>query len=233
MISFACPACRAPNETADSLGGMSAVCRSCGAFVTVPFPTPAEAVVESRCSKCQAVINPDLGVCGFCYQTVGRPEAAAAAKPRRTKRGVLAVALGAWAVGVLVIGLLFLVEAEAEGVPPATVCHGHLELLHAAALRCETPEGGLPKSKGGAFWKDVGAREGEESALACPLGAAAHPVYRGPAGAWEKIADDGIVACDSEGNHTDGITVLFKNGRIEFAPSGSDLYKRALQETSE
>jgi hypothetical protein len=57
--------------------------------------------------------------------------------------------------------------------------------------------------------------------------------YRGPNVAWRDLTPDGIAACDEAEAHRDGAHVLFRDGRIEFAPKGSELYSRAMRQTQE
>lgn len=229
MISFSCPTCHKTVETDQSLAGKSSVCRSCGAFVTVPFITPSSWSVELRCPKCTARMAAGAEACGFCGHSVAPPAPAPVRDPRRIRVAFLL----AWSVAALIVGLSFLgTPAAAPLVAPEQVCRGNLELLHAAVVRFSRMREEPPKTKGTAFWQVIAEAESEGAALACPLDAARN-VYRGPAGPWAKIPDTGVIACDAEGVHPDGIRVLLKNGQIESAAKGSDLYLRALRETAE
>jgi len=238
VITFTCSSCGKSTEATDALVGKTAVCRSCGAFVDVPLGWPARSPApdtETRCPKCQAKIPAGAKECGFCGHDLSAttPTVSAAAGPRIAPSRIRVLLLLAWTVTAAIAGLSFLGGGSDGGlVPPEQVCRGHLELLHAAILRYVSAHGTAPNAKGTAFWQVIAEAEGEGSALSCPL-AGAKPVYRGPAGRWEVIPETGVVACDREGVHPEGMTVLLKNGQVEFAPRGSDLHQRALRETAE
>lgn len=237
MITFTCPSCGKSTEATDALVGKTAVCRSCGAFVEVPLGWPARppaAETESRCPKCQAKVPAAAKACGFCGHALSanRAKVPAEAEAGKAPSRIRVLLLLAWAAVAAIAGLSFLGGSDAALVPPEQVCRGHLELLHAAVLRYISAREIAPNAKGTAFWQVVAEAESEGSALCCPL-ASSKLVYRGPTGRWESIAETGVVACDREGVHPEGITVLLKNGQVEFAPKGSDLHQRALRETAE
>jgi len=237
VITFTCSSCGKTTEATDALVGKTAVCRSCGAFVDVPLGWPAPpplSEVEIRCPKCQAKILAEAKACGFCGHDLspGKPEVPAAAGPGKSPSRIRVLLLLAWTATAAIAGLSFLGGSDAGLVPREQVCRGHLELLHAAILRYLSAHGSAPNAKGTAFWQVVAEVESEGNALSCPL-ASSKPVYRGPTGRWEGTPETGVVACDREGVHPDGITVLLKNGQVEFAPMGSDLFQRALRETAE
>ncbi len=224
-------------EATDALVGKTAVCVSCEAFVKVPLGWPAPSLgpkVHTRCPKCQAKVLPEVDVCGFCGHdfSPSAPEVPAATPPWKFPSRIRIPLLLAWTAIAVTAGLSFLGGSDASLVPPEKVCRGHLELLHAAFLRYSRTHETAPNAKGTAFWQVIAEMESEGSALSCPL-ASSSPVYRGPARPWAVIPDTGVVACDHPGIHPEGITVLLKDGSVEFASKGSDLFRRALRETME
>jgi len=94
-----------------------------------------------------------------------------------------------------------------------------------------------PREFGSAFWTTLVAQEHRTDRVACAeaervlrFGPAA---YRGPRKPLAEIPPGGVIACDREGVHPDGIRVLLKDGSLSLAKRGTDEYARALQETIE
>jgi hypothetical protein len=95
--------------------------------------------------------------------------------------------------------------------------------------------GELPHETGRAFFramKDGIGAEWNEEFLTCPYGGK----YRGPKrdlndpNAYQQSDP---IACDDPARHPDGINVLYRDGRVEFAEKDSSKYKRALELTQD
>lgn len=116
-------------------------------------------------------------------------------------------------------------------------CSSNLRGLHQLfAMSAATPT----DKTGTAFLKSIagpsGSGMGAPSILRCTLREEHHMNgdFRGPFKTPKNLAGDGILACDRPDNHPDGsIHVLTKDGVVTLAEKDSDLYKRALSETSE
>lgn len=93
--------------------------------------------------------------------------------------------------------------------------------------------GELPREIGRAFFasmKDGLGPEWNEEFLTCPYGGR----YRGPKNDLNDpnaYQQSDPIACDDPSKHPDGINVLYRDGRVEFAEKDSLPYKRALELT--
>lgn len=193
---------------------------------------PALIMGERRCPKCVALIRDETGVCGFCRTTLRRARSGPAASPVR-RRVILAACL-AWTAGAAV----FLVRGAAG--PPAVIdpgeeCRGNLLTLHAAYLRVQASKEGLPRDLGADFWAAIVRRENLGEGLRCgagrPLDRRLVATYRGPRVPVDKLPPDGVIACDRDEVHPEGVWVLAKDGRVTFAPREGEEHARALRET--
>jgi hypothetical protein len=215
------PAVPAPEMACPACGGKiregAVLCRHC----KTAFPEPARAGMSLVGSKtARATAPPDFGAPPVLPPSDPSPGGSGAAV------WILAGVFGLIALicmgGALVFSGSLKSKAEERRV---TSCRAAMDRLRNAVQdRQSTP---------GRMDTDVATLTGEaflEKVLGflprCDAG-----IFRGPTTPWSRIASDGVVACDHEHGHRDGVHVLLKSGRVEFAPRDSLLHQRAMRET--
>lgn len=202
-------------------------CPSCGR-------EPGSAGPAAACPACGEGVNrPRLAV-----PEVNRPRIAGSVP--RTSSAPAWILAGV--AGILVLGLLygvymFVGQRGFAGEAYKEVCRENLKELFEGVGNYESEVGQIPERTGSGFWIEIARHAESPELLMCPAAMFGdfeeNVPYRGPAVPWSQVARDGIVACDRARSHKDGLTVLLKDGRILFAPNGSDLHRRALHETRE
>jgi DNA-directed RNA polymerase subunit RPC12/RpoP len=219
--------------------------RAAGAPSEVPIPAPEVPPIEAiqdvpRCGRCGAIRRGEESKCSFCG---AKFEAAAPAPelrreeaaPGERRRGLLLAGLFVGALACAGGALAFFMGGESVSAPTDELCRGNLRSLYDALRRYEQRPEGLPKSVGKEFWIEIAGKESVPTAVECPAvdrkGAGRTSDFRGPARPWAQLPPGAVVAADLPDNHRDGMNVLLKNGEIEFAPVGSPLHQRALEET--
>ncbi len=214
----------------------------------VPDPVPAP---EMNCPACGGRIREGAVLCRHCHVKFAEPARAGmslvGAKPDRPARpprfgvppilpptdaptrgsGVLWLVFGGFTLlAVLCLGGAFYIthsmkdSMEAKHVEECRRTMNMMLFKLQEARRLPRTERLLDGESGQALLEALGGSR------SCRLG-----VYRGSAIPWELIPEEGVVACDAAPGHRSGILVLIKAGRVEFAPSDSPLYRRAMTET--
>ncbi len=204
-----------------------ASCPSCGREFESAGPA-------APCAACGGGVNrPRLAV-----PEVNRPRIAGSVP--RSSSGPAWIIVGVSALiglGILYGAFLFIGQRGFAGVAFKEACRQNLEGLFEGVGDYESEVGKLSERTGSGFWIEIAGHREMRELLTCPAALfenlKENVPYRGPAVSWDQVAEDGIVACDRVRSHKDGLNVLLKDGRILFAPKGSELHRRALQETLE
>jgi hypothetical protein len=226
MSSIACPACGCVYELMSDAG----LCPGCSA-PPPPAPPPESESRGAPPAEASAKAGP----------MINRPRIAGfEPAPRRSPGGCgIAVAVGLAVLAAFSFMVVQIIRQKGfMGEVVKESCRDNLKKLYNGLKHYEKEVGSLPDDTGSAFWQVVAEREGLTEELECAAAVfedfdTDEVPYRGPSAPWKDIAPDGVIACDREKSHKDGIFVLFKDGRIEFAPKGGLLYRRALEETDE
>jgi hypothetical protein len=93
----------------------------------------------------------------------------------------------------------------------------------------------LDELRGTDFWREMAYRSKSDQSALCigTILKGEQKVYRGPKKPLSEMEAEEPVGCCPRDSHKEGIWVLYKNGRWEFAETGSPAYKRALEELSD
>ena len=150
---------------------------------------------------------------------------------------IILIAVGVLAMAGVWLGVQVVRQEGFAGETLKRMCRDNLMRLYQGLKIYERETGSPPAATGSAFWEAVAERQGLKDELECAAAAVEDEEidvpYRGPSAAWKDLAPEAIIACDREKSHKDGLFVMFKDGRIEFAPKGSELRRRALADTEE
>lgn len=260
MLTFACPSCKKKITTDDSLAGQQGDCPFCKAIITAPGKKPEDGLDAARCSKCGARRQEMKKSCGFCGNPFDGPSptstpATATGGPPKTRRAQVPVEtsvsisetdrrkliLGGLVVALIAVGAgVFYFTGGDEGpnlsnMSPEEACGRNMILMHFAMQEYMAAKAGPPPGTGSQFWTTILQRDGRTGMLKCPAGSGktrpSH--YRGPGKAFKDLPNDGIIATTFADDHAPGLNILLKDGNYVFAPTGSDLFKKALADTLE
>lgn len=244
-----CPPCAARASAAKASAPAERLdAAAAGAAPESARAAPGPAADEQRCPFCAEVIKKGARICRFCKTDLerppepSRPRLPSAAAPRKSSSAPIWILLGVFLfIGVVCVGGFVFVLVNQRGVfgqAMEQTCRQQLATLYSALRAYEKDEGGAPRETGSAFWAAIAETQDVEEALDCPSAVMSDMSrdswpYRGPAVPWDRVPEDGIIACDRVKSHLKGVNVLFKNGRVEFAPKDGELYRRALRETAD
>jgi hypothetical protein len=187
---------------------------------------------ELRCGRCTSRVSADdVGCphCGLAFEdSPRRPEPA----PSGSLKGlrpmpVRTVACAVWMLAALGGLAWSLGGGEAsEAVSAEVECQVCLQEIRTLLSGLEGKAG--PDRTGTEFWAEAARLSGRSAPEGCP---AAGTPYRGPTQAWDRIPANGVVACDPDGAHPDGLRYLTKDGRILLAMPGTPEHAWALAAT--
>ena len=219
-----------------------------------PAPPPAVPAPEMACPACGGKIREGAVLCRHCKTSFAEPARAGMSlvgaktaspsappdfgappvlPPSDPSPGgssatvwILAGVFGLIAIvcmgGALVFSGSMKTKAEERRV---TTCRSTMDRLRTAVIDRQPSPGRIDQNvatlTGDAFLRKVLG-----VAPRCDAG-----YFRGPAVPWDRIPSDGVVACDHETGHAEGVHVLLKSGRVAFAPRDSLLHLRAIRET--
>ena len=255
MLAFNCPACNHYGEADNALAGETIGCANCLTHFRLPGtgmpeideakesrPSVKEpgrgAVVErwARCSRCGArrTDSAKCTFCGFEFRSVDQREIEETRRYRRQVGmqlgGILAL-MGAL-IGIPGMALWLKTSNDSE----KQLCQENLLIFYQAVKLAEDRPAGVSRAVGRAFLISIAQTERVNHAVMCPAvnrNSTLRAVdYRGPRKPWAELLPDDPAVVDLEGNHR-GVMVLFKDGRIEYAPRGSAAYRRAIESTQD